>query len=149
MLTSWLSELSEIIWPQLLTVALPEGTALCDLASVLRAGLADLAFDRVARRPDRVRHRYATGRPVVVAPRYSLLTPGDVERVTVAEDLFHFGPGAAPTPAYPDSFPFVLTVPANYPGNTTGDTAPLVVRLHHTGPQEVLMGKPAPPRRAN
>ncbi len=76
-----------------LTVALPEGTALCDLASVLRAGLADLAFDRVARRPDRVRHRYATGRPVVVAPRYSLLTPGDVERVTVAEDLFHFGPG--------------------------------------------------------
>ena len=30
-------------------------------------------------------------------------------------NLFHFGPGSAPTPAFPDSFPFVLTVPADLP----------------------------------
>ena len=74
-------------------MALPEGTAVGDLANILRASLADLGFDRVARRPDRVRHRYATGRPVVISPRYSLVTPGDVERVIGAEDLFRFGPG--------------------------------------------------------
>ena len=51
-------------------------------------------------------------------------------------NLFHFGPGSAPTPAFPDSFPFVLTVPANYPGNTTGDTAPLVYDFRDIGPLE-------------
>jgi iron complex outermembrane receptor protein len=51
-------------------------------------------------------------------------------------NLFHFGPGAAPTPAFPDSFPFVLTVPANYPGNTTGDTAALVYDFRDIGPLE-------------
>ena len=49
-------------------------------------------------------------------------------------NLFHFGPGAAPTPAFPDQFPFVLTVPANYPGNTTGDTAALVDDFLDVGP---------------
>ncbi len=51
-------------------------------------------------------------------------------------NLFHFGPGAAPTPAFPDSFPFVLTVPANYPGNTSGDTAALVYDFRDIGPLE-------------
>ena len=51
-------------------------------------------------------------------------------------NLFHFGPGSAPTPAFPDSFPFVLTVPANYPGNTTGDTAALVYDFRDIGPLE-------------
>ena len=54
-------------------------------------------------------------------------------------NLFHFGPGAAPTPAFPDSFPFVLTVPANYPGNTTGDTANLVYDFRDIGPLEQTM----------
>ena len=51
-------------------------------------------------------------------------------------NLFHFGPGSAPTPAFPDSFPFVLTVPATYPGNTTGDTAALVYDFRDIGPLE-------------
>ena len=51
-------------------------------------------------------------------------------------NLFHFGPGAAPTPAFPDSFPFVLTVPATYPGNTTGDTANLLYDFTDIGPLE-------------
>ena len=51
-------------------------------------------------------------------------------------NLFHFGPGSAPTPAFPDSFPFVLSVPANYPGNTTGDTASLVYDFLDIGPLE-------------
>ena len=51
-------------------------------------------------------------------------------------NLFHFGPGSAPTPAFPDSFPFVLTVPATYPGNTTGDTANLLYDFTDIGPLE-------------
>jgi len=51
-------------------------------------------------------------------------------------NLFHFGPGSAPTPAFPDSFPFVLTVPATYPGNTTGDTANLLYDFPDIGPLE-------------
>ena len=51
-------------------------------------------------------------------------------------NLFKFGPGAAPTPAFPDSFPFVLTVPSTYPGNTTGDTAALVYDFRDIGPLE-------------
>ncbi len=51
-------------------------------------------------------------------------------------NLFHFGPGVAPTPAFPGSFPFVLTVPATYPGNTTGDTAALVYDFRDIGPLE-------------
>ena len=51
-------------------------------------------------------------------------------------NLFHFGPGSAPTPAFPDSFPFVLTVPSTYPGNTTGDTAALVYDFRDIGPLE-------------
>ena len=51
-------------------------------------------------------------------------------------NLFHFGPGVAPTPAFPGSFPFVLTVPANYPGNTTGGAAPLVDDFLDIGPLE-------------
>ncbi len=49
-------------------------------------------------------------------------------------NLFHFGPGAAPTPAFPGQFPFVLTVPANYPGNTTGAPAALVDDFLDIGP---------------
>ena len=51
-------------------------------------------------------------------------------------NLFHFGPGSAPTPAFPNSFPFVLTVPSTYPGNTTGDTAALVDDFRDIGPLE-------------
>ena len=51
-------------------------------------------------------------------------------------NLFHFGPGAAPTPAFPHSFPFVLTVPATYPGNMTGDRASLVYDFRDIGPLE-------------
>jgi iron complex outermembrane receptor protein len=51
-------------------------------------------------------------------------------------NLFHFGPGSAPTPAFPGDFPFVLTVPANYPGNTTGATASLVDDFRDIGPLE-------------
>jgi iron complex outermembrane receptor protein len=49
-------------------------------------------------------------------------------------NLFHFGPGSPPTPAFPDQFPFVLTVPANYPGNTYGTDAPLVYDFPDLGP---------------
>ena len=51
-------------------------------------------------------------------------------------NLFHFGPGVAPTPAFTGSFPFVLTVPATYPGNTTGSAAPLVDDFLDIGPLE-------------
>jgi iron complex outermembrane receptor protein len=50
-------------------------------------------------------------------------------------NLFHFGPGAAPTPAFPDQFPFVFTVPANYQGNSSGAPAPLVYDFPDLGPQ--------------
>ena len=75
-----------------LGVTLPEGASVADLSAALRTNLANLSFDRVVRRPDRVRHRYRTHRPVVVAPRYALVAPGDIERVTVADDLFKFHP---------------------------------------------------------
>lgn len=76
-----------------LRVDLPRGTCVADLAAILRPGLAELSFDHVARRPDRVRHRHATRRPVSVGPRYALARPGDVGRVVACEDLFRFGPG--------------------------------------------------------
>ena len=75
-----------------LVVDLPPGSCAADLSAVLRAGLVDSAYDRVARRPDKVRHRHATRRPVVVAPRYSLLRPGNIERVVAVDDLFAFRP---------------------------------------------------------
>ena len=50
------------------------------------------------------------------------------------DNLFKFGPGQAPTPAFPNKFPFVLTVPANYPGNPTGGDAPLVYDFTDIGP---------------
>jgi len=49
--------------------------------------------------------------------------------------LFKFGPGSPPTPAFPNQFPFVLTVPANYPGNSSGAAAPLVDDFRDIGPQ--------------
>jgi iron complex outermembrane receptor protein len=51
-------------------------------------------------------------------------------------NLFHFGPGVAPVPAFPDQFPYVLTVPSNYPGNPTGTDAPLVYDFLDIGPLE-------------
>ena len=79
-----------------LRVTLPHGTSQTDLAGVLRSELTDLSLDRVARRPDQVRYRYGSSRPVVVPPRYALVTPGDVERVVVAEDLHRFRPRDLP-----------------------------------------------------
>ncbi len=75
-----------------LVVELPRGASAADLSAVLRAGLADASYDRVARRPDRVRRMYAARRPVVVAPRYSLLVPDDIMRVEAVTDLFSFRP---------------------------------------------------------
>ncbi len=75
-----------------LVVDLPPGKCAADLSGVLHAGLADAAYDRVARRPDRVRHRFARNGPAVVLPRYSLVTPGDIERVVAVDDLFAFRP---------------------------------------------------------
>lgn len=49
--------------------------------------------------------------------------------------LVRFGFGAPPTPAFPGQFPFVLTVPAGYPGNPTGKPAPLVYDFPDLGPQ--------------
>jgi iron complex outermembrane receptor protein len=51
-------------------------------------------------------------------------------------NLFKFGPGQAPVPAFPDQFPFVVTVPSNYPGNPTGTDAPLVYDFPDVGPLE-------------
>ncbi|MDE2368241.1 MAG: TonB-dependent receptor [Burkholderiales bacterium] len=50
-------------------------------------------------------------------------------------NLFKFGPNIGPTPAFPDQFPFVITVPSNYPGNSTGAAAPLVYDFPDLGPQ--------------
>ena len=50
-------------------------------------------------------------------------------------NLFKFGPGVGPTPAFPGQFPYVLTVPANYPGNPLGAAAPLVYDFLDLGPQ--------------
>lgn len=82
-----------------LAVTLPEGASMADLAVALRAGLTQFAFDRVTRRPDRVRHRYWSRRTVVVAPRYALVAPGDIERVVVADDLYAFHPSDLATVA--------------------------------------------------
>ena len=49
-------------------------------------------------------------------------------------NLFKFGPGVGPTPAIPGQFPFVFTVPATYPGNSTGAAAPLVYDFLDLGP---------------
>jgi iron complex outermembrane receptor protein len=49
-------------------------------------------------------------------------------------NLFKFGPGTPPTPAFPDQFPFVLTVPANYPGNNSGAPAVLAYDFPDVGP---------------
>ena len=75
-----------------LVVELPPGASAADLSAILRTGLADSAYDRVARRPDRVRQRYSTSRPAVVTPRYALVTPGDVDRLVAVDDLFAFRP---------------------------------------------------------
>ncbi len=82
-----------------LRVDLPDRASVSDLGAVLRAGLIDLSFDRFARRPDRVRRRHHTHRPVVIAPRYTLVVPGDIERTRVADDLHRFGPGDLATVA--------------------------------------------------
>ncbi len=73
-------------------VGLPGSLAIADLSAILCCAMADLAFDRVARRPDRVRHRHITHRRTLVAPRYALMVPGDVTRVRLVEDLFSFRP---------------------------------------------------------
>lgn len=49
-------------------------------------------------------------------------------------NLFAFGPGVGPTPAFPNNFPFMITVPSNYPGNATGAPAGLVYDFTDLGP---------------
>ena len=64
-----------------IVVDLPPGTSAVNLSDLMCSALSELFYENVARRPDQVRYRYVTGRPVVVAPRYALITPGDIERV--------------------------------------------------------------------
>lgn len=75
-----------------IVVALPLGTSAVNLSAMMGTALSDLSYENVARRPDQVRYRYVTGRPVVVAPRYALVTPGDIERFVPVDDLFKFHP---------------------------------------------------------
>jgi iron complex outermembrane receptor protein len=49
---------------------------------------------------------------------------------------FQFGPASPiPVPYNAQNFPFVITVPANYPGNTSGQAAALVYNFPDVGPQ--------------
>jgi hypothetical protein len=79
-----------------LVVDLPAGASPEDLSSLLRIGLDDMSYERVARLPDQVRHRVETGRPALVAPRYALAGAGDVGRLVPVDDLFRFGPHDLP-----------------------------------------------------
>ena len=79
-----------------LVVDLPSGASPDDLSSLLRIGLDDLSYERVARLPDRVRHRFETGRPMVAVPRYALAEAGDVSRLLPVDDLFLFRPHDLP-----------------------------------------------------
>jgi iron complex outermembrane receptor protein len=55
-------------------------------------------------------------------------------------NLFKFGPGVGPTPAFPNQFPFVLSVPGHSQGNASANAAPLVYDFPDLGPltQDVL-----------
>lgn len=82
-----------------LAVALPAGASVRDVSSLLCSGLAGSSYERVARRPERVRQRLATGRPPLVSPRYAMASPGDDARLAPVDDLFHFRPRDLPTVA--------------------------------------------------
>lgn len=82
-----------------LTVALPAGASVRDVSSMLCSGLAGSSHERVARRPERVRQRLATGRPPLVSPRYAMASPGDDARLVPVDDLFHFRPRDLPVVA--------------------------------------------------
>lgn len=75
-----------------LTVELPSGASVEDLSALLCSGLSDHAFESVARQPDRVRHRFATRRPVVVAPRYASLVRDGTAELFPVDNLFRFRP---------------------------------------------------------
>ena len=75
-----------------IVVDLPLGTSAANLSALVGTALSDLSYENVARRPAQVRYRYVTGRSVVIAPRYALVTPGDIERVVAVDDLFKFHP---------------------------------------------------------
>ncbi len=76
-----------------LAVDPPRSSSPADLSAVMRLGLTDLSVERVARRPEYVRRRFASNRPTRVAPRYALAVPGDVTRLVPVDDLVRFHPG--------------------------------------------------------
>jgi len=49
-------------------------------------------------------------------------------------NLFRFGPGVGPAPAFAGQLPFILTVPAGSPGNDSGAPARLVYDFRDLGP---------------
>lgn len=78
-------------------VALPPGVSRSDLGQAFGQAMIGWRFDEVARRPARVRQRFATGRPTNVASRYAAPpVTGCDGRVRPVEDLYHFRPRALP-----------------------------------------------------
>ncbi|WP_237478663.1 hypothetical protein [Lichenibacterium dinghuense] len=79
-----------------LVVDLPPGASPDDLSSLLQAGMDDMSYEKVARRPDQVHHRFRTGRSLVAAPRYALAGSGDVGRLVPVDDLYRLRPHDLP-----------------------------------------------------
>ena len=75
-----------------LIVELPFGTSADDVSVLLCSALSERTFESVARQPDRVRHRFATKRALVVAPRYASPTCDGHEGLIPVDDLFWFRP---------------------------------------------------------
>lgn len=79
------------------TLPLPPGVSRSDLAQAFGQAMAPWRFDEVARRPARVRQRFAAARAPEVASRYAAPPEaGCAGRVRLVEDLYHFRPRALP-----------------------------------------------------
>ncbi len=83
-----------------LEVDLVPGVDRSDVRQAFGQAMADARFDRVAERPARVRHRFATGRRLVVPCRYAASpNEGCDGRVSLVEDLYLFRPRSLPSVA--------------------------------------------------
>ena len=79
-------------------VDLAPGVRRSDVRQAFGQAMADARFDRVAERPARVRHRFATGRRLVVPCRYAASpNEGCDGRVSLVEDLYQFRPRSMPS----------------------------------------------------
>ncbi len=81
-----------------LVVELPSGVSRSDVAQAFGQAMADQRFDCVAQRPSKVRHRFASGRPLQVPARYAASPAAGCDgRVKLVRDLYLFHPRSLPS----------------------------------------------------